>query len=82
MKLDWAKIIDVLQDYFQVLFMSEENYSNVFFNWRPFFLANTTVGRKLAVWIRILDLPIELYNDKSVWRLSSTFKNCTMINSY
>ncbi|KAG4938668.1 hypothetical protein JHK86_044809 [Glycine max] len=40
--------------------------------WRPFFLANPLVGRKLVVWIRIPELLIELFNDQFLWRLGST----------
>jgi len=57
-----------------VLFTSDEDYNHAFMNgpwmivdhyivvqiWRPLFLANTLMGRKLVLWIRILELPIEL----------------------
>lgn len=84
------KIIDVPRDYYQVFFTTEEDYNNAFLEgpcmiadhyilvqrWMPFFLANNTVGRKLAVWICIPKLPIELFNDKFLWTLRSTLGGC------
>lgn len=72
------KIIDVPHDYYQVLFTLEENYNHAFLDgpwmitdhyimvwrWRPFFHANTNMGRKLAIWIHNPKLPIELFNDQ------------------
>ncbi|XP_015972044.1 uncharacterized protein LOC107495408 [Arachis duranensis] len=40
--------------------------------WRPFFLTGSTEVRKIAAWIRIPNLPIELYNHRFLWRVGST----------
>lgn len=39
---------------------------------RPFFQANTSVKRKLAVWINIPELPIQLYKDEIIGRVGFT----------
>lgn len=75
-------IIDMPQDYYLVNFSSIEDYKHVLFEgpwlvadhylliqrWRPFFLENAEVIRKVAVWIRIPRLPIELYTEKFLRR--------------
>lgn len=79
-------IIDMPQDYYLVHFSSLEDYKRAIFEgpwlvadhyliiiqrWRPFFLENAEVIRKVAVWIRIPRLPIELYTDKFLWRVGA-----------
>ncbi|KAL4328902.1 hypothetical protein AHAS_Ahas13G0246500 [Arachis hypogaea] len=39
--------------------------------WRPFFLSSEQAVREIATWIRILNLPIELYNHCFLWRIGS-----------
>lgn len=39
--------------------------------WRPFFKCGGEQVRKLTVWIRIPNLPIELCNAKFLWRVGS-----------
>ncbi|RYR24150.1 hypothetical protein Ahy_B02g057652 [Arachis hypogaea] len=39
--------------------------------WRPFFLSYEQAVRKIAVWIRIPNLSIELYIYRFVWRVGS-----------
>ncbi|RYR13364.1 hypothetical protein Ahy_B04g070401 [Arachis hypogaea] len=39
--------------------------------WKPFFLSSENVVKKIAAWIRIPNLPIELYNYRFLWRVSS-----------
>lgn len=31
-----------------------------------------TVGQRVALWIRVPEFPIELFNDQFLWRLGST----------
>lgn len=78
-------IIDMPQDYYLVHFSALEDYKRVLFEgpwlvvdhyliiqrWRPFFLENAEVIKKVAVWIRIPCLPIELYTDKFLWRVGA-----------
>ncbi|XP_057720823.1 uncharacterized protein LOC130935215 [Arachis stenosperma] len=40
--------------------------------WRPFFLASENIVKKIAAWIRIPNLPIELYNHRFLSRVGST----------
>ncbi|XP_016178548.1 uncharacterized protein LOC107621002 [Arachis ipaensis] len=39
--------------------------------WRPFFLTSEHRVRKIAAWVRIPNLPIELYNQRFLWRVGS-----------
>lgn len=78
-------IIDMPQDYYLVNFSDLSDYKRVLFEgpwlvadhylliqrWRPFFLENAEVIKKVAVWIRIPRLPIELYTDKFLWRVGA-----------
>nr|KYP54896.1 hypothetical protein KK1_001096 [Cajanus cajan] len=80
------KIFDVPRDYFQILFSSDEHYNRAHMEgpwmvadhyilvqrWRPFFMVNPNIARKVAVWVRVPELPIELFSDQFLWRLGST----------
>ncbi|RYQ99609.1 hypothetical protein Ahy_B07g087554 [Arachis hypogaea] len=48
--------------------------------WRPFFLAGSTEVRKIAAWIRIPNLPIELYNQRFLWRVGSAIGHMLKID--
>ncbi|XP_016191766.1 uncharacterized protein LOC107632613 [Arachis ipaensis] len=79
-------VIDMNHDYFLVHFSDEEDYTHALMEgpwmiaghyliiqrWRPFFLSGPTEVRKIAAWIRIPNLPIELYNHRFLWRVGST----------
>ncbi|KAL4364885.1 hypothetical protein AHAS_Ahas07G0050800 [Arachis hypogaea] len=72
----------------------EEDYSHAFLGgpwmiaehylivqrWRPFFLSSESAVRKIAAWIRIPNLPIELYNHHFLWRVGSTIGNMLKID--
>ncbi|RYR79730.1 hypothetical protein Ahy_A01g004543 isoform B [Arachis hypogaea] len=47
---------------------------------RPFFLSGSTEARKIAAWIRIPNLPIELYNYQFLWRVGSTIDHMLNID--
>ncbi|XP_016200154.1 uncharacterized protein LOC107641164 [Arachis ipaensis] len=78
-------VIDMDRDYFLVHF-AEEDYSHALLGgpwmvaghylivqrWRPFFLSLEQQVKKVATWIHILNLPIELYNHHFLWRVRST----------
>ncbi|KAL4307282.1 hypothetical protein AHAS_Ahas16G0262700 [Arachis hypogaea] len=69
-------VIDMDRDYFLVHFADAKDYSHALMEgswmiaghylivqrWRPFFLESEKAVRKSAAWIRIPNLPIELYN--------------------
>lgn len=69
------KITDMPNDFFLVDFTSGADYNNTLFEgpwqvayhylivqlWRPFFVMTAEETKKIAVWIRITRLPIELY---------------------
>ncbi|XP_020236355.1 uncharacterized protein LOC109815942 [Cajanus cajan] len=80
-----VRIIDMPNDYFLVQFKEEENYRHALYEgpwkiadhyiviqrWRPFFTVTATKVRKIAAWIRIPGLPIELYHDRFLWRVGN-----------
>lgn len=77
-----VRVIDLPQDYFLVQFVSQEDYTLALYEgpWmvaayylvvqrlRPFFIENAKEIRKVAVWVRILDLTWELCNKNFLWR--------------
>ncbi|QHO51547.1 uncharacterized protein DS421_1g31800 [Arachis hypogaea] len=79
-------VIDMDRDYFLVHFTDEEDYNHALVEgpwmitshylivqrWRPFFLASENIAKKIATWIRIPNLPIELYNHRFLSRVGST----------
>nr|KYP70239.1 Putative ribonuclease H protein At1g65750 family [Cajanus cajan] len=80
-----VRIIDMPNDYFLVQFKEEEDYRHALYEgpwkiadhyivvqrWRPFFTVTATKVRKIAAWIRIPGLPIELYHDRFLWRVGN-----------
>nr|KYP68757.1 hypothetical protein KK1_022398 [Cajanus cajan]KYP68759.1 hypothetical protein KK1_022400 [Cajanus cajan] len=80
-----VRLIDLSQDYYLVQFASEEDYKHALFEgpwliadhyivvqrWRPFFTVTAKQTRKIAARIRIPGLPIELFNDRFLWRVGS-----------
>ncbi|KAL4274788.1 hypothetical protein AHAS_Ahas20G0042200 [Arachis hypogaea] len=73
------------RDYFLVHFSYGDDYSHALMEgpwmiaghylivqrWRPFFLFGSIEVRKIALWVRIPNLPIELYNHRFLWRVGS-----------
>lgn len=39
--------------------------------WRPFFNSKENQVRKIAAWVHIPDLPVELFNNKFLWKVGS-----------
>nr|KYP36964.1 hypothetical protein KK1_041875 [Cajanus cajan] len=72
-------------DFFLVQFFAEDDYRHALYEgpwmiahhyilvqrWRPFFSITTSQTRMVTAWIRIPGLPIELYNDRFLWRVGS-----------
>ncbi|XP_057746431.1 uncharacterized protein LOC130965690 [Arachis stenosperma] len=87
-------VIDMNRDYFLVHFSDEEYYNHALMEgpwmvaghylivqrWRPFFLSGSTEARKIAAWIRIPNLPIELYNHRFLWRVGSAIGHMLKID--
>ncbi|XP_072074194.1 uncharacterized protein [Arachis hypogaea] len=48
--------------------------------WRPFFLKSENHVRKIAVWVRIPNLPIELYNHHFLWQVRSAIGHMLKID--
>lgn len=81
------QIIDMPRGYYAVKFHKEEDYNHVLFEgpwmiadhyiliqrWRRNFLSSARVEKKVAVWVRIPELPLELYNKKFLTRLGASF---------
>lgn len=79
------RITDLPKNFYVVQFSSPEDYKHALFNgpwmladhyllvqrWRPFFITNALVESKVAVWVRIPELPLEFYNDKFLWRVGA-----------
>lgn len=79
------KVIGLSDDYLLVHFQQEDDYKFALFEgpwmiydhyfivqrWRPFFKCGKEKVQKLAVWIRIPNLLIELCNAKFLWRVGS-----------
>jgi hypothetical protein len=80
------QIIDMHDGYYQVIFSNEEDYKHALFEgpwmvadhvfivqrWRPLFLLNAEASHKVAIWVRISRLPIELYNDTFLKRIGNS----------
>ncbi|KAL4294232.1 hypothetical protein AHAS_Ahas18G0207500 [Arachis hypogaea] len=87
-------VIDMNRDYFFVHFSDKEDYAHALMEgpwmvaghylivqrWRPFFLSGSTEVRKIATWIRIPNLPIELYNHRFLWRVGSAIGHMLKID--
>lgn len=81
-----VKIIDLPKGYYAVQFTSEDDYKHVLFEgpwkvadhyliiqrWRPNFVKSAAKVSRVAVWIRIPELALELYNKKFLSRLGNT----------
>lgn len=79
------EITDLPRNFYVVKFSAPEDYKHALFNgpwmladhyllvqrWRPFFITNATVESKVAVWVRIPELPLEFYNDRFLWRVGA-----------
>lgn len=80
------KIVDIPDGYFLVHFTFEEDYAFVLFEgpwtisdyylivqrWRPVFLQNAEIVKKVAIWVRIPHLLMELYNSQFLGRIGSS----------
>ncbi|RYR54467.1 hypothetical protein Ahy_A06g029749 [Arachis hypogaea] len=75
-------VMDLEKGFFLVQFSCHEDYGYVLFEgpwmiadhymlvqrWRPLFIPQETEMQKLATWMRILNLPAELYNKHFLWK--------------
>jgi hypothetical protein len=80
------QVSDMAENYYLVKFVSEDDYNHALFEgpwkvadhyimvqrWRKFFSLTAEISKKVAVWIRIPKLPIELCNHRFLWRIGST----------
>lgn len=80
-----VQVMDMSNGYFLVHFADEGDYKHALFEgpwrlldhylvvqrWRPFFKSSDHQVGKIAVWIRIPDLPVELFNSKFLWRVEA-----------
>ncbi|XP_015962326.1 uncharacterized protein LOC107486291 [Arachis duranensis] len=77
-----VKVIDLTGEFFLVHFDNEGDYKHALFEgpwqvaghyllvqrWRPLFQPSEDGMQKLAVWVRIPELPVELYTYHFLWR--------------
>lgn len=87
------KIIDMPRGYYTVQFEKDADYTNVIFQgpwmiadhnilvqrWRKNFLKSARVVQKVAVWVRIPKLPLELYNDIFLKQLVIVWGVCSKL---
>lgn len=80
-----VKIIDMPRGFYAVLFDSAEDYQHALYKgpwmvanhyllvqrWHQNFLKTSQATSKVAVWVRVLELPLELYNKRFLSRLGS-----------
>lgn len=80
------KIVDMADGFFLVYFSSDQDYNFALFEgpwmiqdhylivqrWRPFFLQSAEFTSKVAVWLRIPKLPLELYSTPFLNRIGSS----------
>ncbi|XP_061357635.1 uncharacterized protein LOC133301939 [Gastrolobium bilobum] len=81
------EVIDMDNGYLVVRFQEDSDYNHVLHEglwivadhyltvqrWRPLFNPYDDQLKKLAVWIRIPGLPLELYTTKNLWKIGSIF---------
>ncbi|XP_061363633.1 uncharacterized protein LOC133307191 [Gastrolobium bilobum] len=81
------EVIDMDNGYLVVRFQEDSDYNHVLYEgpwivadhyltvqrWRPLFNSYDDQLKKLAVWIRIPGLPLELYTTKNLWKIGSIF---------
>ncbi|XP_016206134.1 uncharacterized protein LOC107646465 [Arachis ipaensis] len=86
MKKGSIRVMDLAGNFFLVRFTDQDDYAHALFEgpwmiadhyllvqrWRPLFLPQETDVQKVAVWIRIPNLPIELYNKFFLWKVGKT----------
>lgn len=80
------RISDLAEDFYLVELSDIEDYRHALFEgpwkvvdhylivqrWRPFFSLNASITKKVAVWIRIPKLSVELCNDQLLGRIGAT----------
>lgn len=80
-----VKVIDMPRGFFAIHFGSDEDYTHALFEgpwmiadhyllvqrWRPNFLSSAKKESKVAVWVRIPELPLELYNKTFLERVGN-----------
>lgn len=78
-----VKIIDLPRGFYAVQFESDDDYKHVLFEgpwrvadhyllvqrWKPNFINRAKTEKKVAMWVRIPELALELYNQKFLSRL-------------
>ncbi|XP_061373077.1 uncharacterized protein LOC133315467 [Gastrolobium bilobum] len=89
------EVIDLDNCYILVNFHETKNYFHVIHDgpwivvehyvtvqrWRPMFDPHDDQFKKLVVWIRIPDLPMELYTSQHLWRIGNIFGRTLKIDS-
>ncbi|XP_057744969.1 uncharacterized protein LOC130962820 [Arachis stenosperma] len=80
------RVMDLVGNFFLVSFGSQEDYGHALFEgpwmiadhyllvqrWRPLFMPMETQVQKIAVWVRIPNLPAELYNKYFLWKFGKS----------
>ncbi|WJX44582.1 hypothetical protein P8452_31536 [Trifolium repens] len=87
-------IVDMVDGYYMVHFQNKEDYDHALFEgpwlvadhyiivqrWSPMFLQQAETSKKMAVWIRIPRLPLELYNSEFLGRIGSALGSMLKID--
>ncbi|XP_057755895.1 uncharacterized protein LOC130975082 [Arachis stenosperma] len=83
MKKGAIRVMDLAGNFFLVKFTDQDDYAHALFEspwmmadhyllvqrWRPLFLPHETDIQKVSVWVRIPNLPAELYNKFFLWKV-------------
>lgn len=88
--------VNLGRDFFLIRFSSNEDYDHVLrrgpwfigghflaiMPWEPYFNASEAKLSSIAVWVRLLELPIEFYDASVVREIGSVIRPVLCIDSY
>ncbi|XP_057760878.1 uncharacterized protein LOC130981296 [Arachis stenosperma] len=95
-KKEAVHVMDLVRGYFLVRFSNQEDYSHALFKgpwmiadhyllvqrWRPLFIPQESEVKRVAVWIRIPNLPAKLYNRYFLWKVGKSIGNMLKVEEH
>ncbi|XP_025703061.1 uncharacterized protein [Arachis hypogaea] len=95
-KKEVVRVMDLVGGYFLVRFSNQEDYSHALFEgpwmiadhyllvqrWRPLFIPQESEVKRVAVLIRIPNLPAELYNRYFLWKVEKSIGNMLKVDEH
>ncbi|RYQ89109.1 hypothetical protein Ahy_B09g095925 [Arachis hypogaea] len=93
---DIVRVMDLEENFFLIHFSNQEDYSYALFEgpwtiadhyllvqrWRPLFMSQDIDIRKVDVWVRIPNLPAELYNKYFIWKVGKVLGTMSKIDEF